>query len=270
MSTLVAQQKAFLEIAFSRAPQNAIENAANYIDQYWPRGLKVYLANGHAAAEAALLSAYPVLTQLLGQESLHDLACDFWHAQPPARGDMAQWGVGLAEFVQNTPQLAGEPYLPDLIRLEWALHQSLSAPNPQPDHASLALLVEQDPAQLRLKLSKPCFMIESSWPVVSIVQVHLDGTPANSPVFEGLAQKLKDGVAETAIVWRMGLQPRFRRVMPGEKNFVERLQLGSSLESALSNTPELDFQTWLPRAYQDQLLLAVEPLNTQLEARAKP
>ncbi|MBK6296151.1 MAG: hypothetical protein IPF55_19380 [Rhodoferax sp.] len=46
----------------------------------------------------------------------------FWHAQSPRHGDLAQWGGGLDAFVQDSEQLAQEPYLPDVAAVEWALH----------------------------------------------------------------------------------------------------------------------------------------------------
>ena len=101
--------------------ESAIQNIAAYTDADWARGLKVYQANGHALACSALRAAYPVVAQLLGDESFDALAKALWHAQPPRCGDAAAWGEGLADFVRASTQLASEPYLGDVAALEWAL-----------------------------------------------------------------------------------------------------------------------------------------------------
>jgi hypothetical protein len=267
MSTLSEQQNALLDIVLGRTPSSAINNAANYIDLSWQRGIKVYLANGHALAAEALRSTYPVLTQLLGDDSQRMLAYDFWHAHPPERGDMAQWGQALASFVQSSEQLSTEPYLPDVIRLEWALHQATTHPDPQPEPASLALLTTHDPLHITLKLARPCVILQSHWPVVSMVLAHQSNASDKALDFVGLAQKLKDGVAETALVWRQGLQPRLRQLIAGEQKWIELLQTRHSLQEALAGAPELDFQSWLPQAYSEELLLGAEPLQSESTQR---
>ena len=80
------------------------------------RGLEVYKANGHALAERALVAAYPVLAQMLGDESFSALARALWHATPPQCGDMAQWGDTLAEFVAASVQLLTEEVLLQMVR----------------------------------------------------------------------------------------------------------------------------------------------------------
>ncbi|APW45233.1 putative DNA-binding domain-containing protein [Rhodoferax antarcticus] len=95
MNRLAAQQQALLASLFDWPPDVAINNLASYADSTWARGLKVYQANGHALAQRALQAAYPVLAQLLGSESFAALAQDFWHQQPPQRGDIGQWGEAL-------------------------------------------------------------------------------------------------------------------------------------------------------------------------------
>ena len=84
------------------------------------RGLLTYQSNGLALAERALGAAYPVLAQLIGDESFAPLARQVWRQQPPQRGDLAFWGGGLAAFIEAAPQLADEPFLADIARVEWA------------------------------------------------------------------------------------------------------------------------------------------------------
>ena len=217
------------------------------------RGLKAYKANGHALAHSALQAAYPVVAQVLGDESFADLAHASWHAQPPMRGDVAQWGAGLAKFLENSVQLKDESYLPDVARVEWALHQCASAPDAQPDLATLALLTTQAPEQLQICLSPGCTVVRSAWPVASIVGAHLD----DSPSLQEAGAQLRRGEAQDSVVWRAGLRPRTRLALKGEHDVLQVLLKGGSLAAALDAAPKLDFGQWLPLAVQSGLVLAV-------------
>jgi hypothetical protein len=254
MSRLADQQQALLDVLFAWPSESAIDNIASYAINTYDKGLKAYQTNGHAVAERSLQAAYPVLTQLLGPESLSALARAFWHARPPVRGDLAQWGAALAEFIRASDQLADEPYLADVVALEWALHTSASAANATADAASFALLMQHDPGNLQLQLATGCAVLPSVWPVVSIVGAHLD----LSPSFDAVGQRLRAGVAETAVVWRADLRPRVREAQPGEAALLPALLGGLSLGAALDGAPELDFATWLPLAVQSRLLVGVK------------
>lgn len=253
MSGLEAQQQALLAVLFAGLPENAINNIAADAVISWARGLKAYKSNGHAAAERALQAAYPVLTQLLGDESLCALARAFWHAQPPLRGDLAQWGGGLGHFVRASEQLTCEPYLADVATVEWALHLCASAADQPLDAVSFALLMQHDPSQLQLRLAPGCTVEPSAWPVASIMGAHL----TNEPSFEEVGQRLRAGVREATVVWRADLQPRVRAAWPGEPDFLAALLRGRPLGEALDAAPALDFNAWLPMAVQSRLLLGV-------------
>ncbi len=253
MSRLALQQQALLAVLFDWPNHDAIQNIAGYADTIWARGLNVYQSNGHALACSVLRAAYPVMAQLLGDESFDALARALWHAQPPRCGDAAQWGAGLPAFVRASSQLADTPYLADVATLEWALHLAVSAADDQPDPASFALLGEHDPLNLQLLLSPGCAAFSSAWPVVSLVNAHLQ----QSPDFTQLGQLLRNGVGEDALVWRRGLQAQVRLALAGEVALVAALGNGHTFGSALAQASAIDIGTWLPMAVQSGLLLGV-------------
>lgn len=255
MNQLAAQQQALLASLFDWPASDAINHLATHADATWARGLKVYQANGHALAQRALQAVYPVLAQLLGCQSFDALAQDFWHQQPPKRGDIGQWGEALKAFVGSSAQLANEPYLPDVAALEWARHRSASAADATQDAASFALLGLHDADALQLRLAPGCAALPSAWPVVSIVNAHLQ----HSPTLAEAGQRLRDGVAECALVWRVGLRVQLRHAEPGEAAFVGALAQGHRLGAALAAAPQLDLDldAWLPMAVQTGLLLGV-------------
>ncbi len=223
------------------------------------RAVMAYRAHGRALAPRALAAAYPVLAQLLDEENFGALARAFWLAHPPALGDIAQWGAGLAEFVRQAPQLASEPYLADVAHVEWALHRLAFAQDEMPDLASFALLTTQDCATLTLVLAPGTVCIASPWPVASIINAH----QGNAPSLADAARLLHEQVGETALVWRDGLRPRVRAAAPGEADFVVALQAGATLPGALAQAGALDFNDWLVAAVQSALALAAMPLSLE-------
>lgn len=253
MSALARQQQALLDALFAWPAQDAMKIVAACASDTGARGLKAYQTNGHALAERALAAAYPVVAQLLGDESFGDLARALWHAHPPQRGDVAQWGAPLAEFLRASPQLQDEPYLHDVARAEWALHRCAGAADQSADLTTLALLTTHDPAQLGLVLAPGCAALHSLWPVASIVNAHLEQAPALAEV----GRQLRDAVAQDVVVWRAGLRACVREAMPGETGFLQALLQSRSLESALNASPALDFGQWLPMAVHSGLVLSI-------------
>lgn len=256
MSALAQQQQAMLESLLLPESITAIKNIAICADAMGARGLKVYKANGHALAERALGAAYPVLAQMLGDASFSALARALWHATPPQYGDMAQWGDTMPGFVAASAQLADEPYLADVARLEWALHTCAGAADAVLKPATLALLGSDDLDRLTLQMAPGTALLSSPWPVASLVRAHLD----DGVTMAQAAALLHIGQAEDTVVWRQGFRPRLRCALPGEAGFMSALLQSQTLGAALDAAPQLDINKWLSEAIETGLLMAVHPL----------
>lgn len=270
MSRLATQQQALLAALFDWPPDDAMHNIASYACLERARGLKTYKSNGHALAQRALQAAYPVLAQLLGAESFAALASAYWHASPPACGDVTQWGAGLPDFVRGSAQLQDEPYLGDVAVLEWAVHGATNAADATVDAPSFALLADHDPAHLHLQLSPGCGALASDWPVASIWAAHVD----QSVSFDAVRQRLQANQPECALVWRAGLQAQVGQISATEQLFLTQLLAGHSLGAALEAVPNVspspdtaaawDINVWLGQAVQSGLLLGVQWLPSKL------
>lgn len=260
MTTLATQQQVLLEALFDWPPQDAARRLtahASGVGSNPQRGLKAYQANGHMLAERALRAAFPVLAHMLGEESFADLARAFWHAQPPQRGDIAQWGQTLADFVAGSVQLQDEPYLADVARAEWALHRAATAPDREADVSSLALLTTDDPHTLSLDLAPGLVTLKSAWPLASLLLAHLEGQPSLAEV----GAQLRSQTPQEVVVWRAGFQPGVRQALAGELDLLRALQSGVALEPAVDAATGLDFSHWLPLAVQTGLVLGAHHLS---------
>jgi len=251
MSAALAHQQSQLLQALFGGSHNMLEQLNKPMSS---RGLQAYQANGQALAERALTAAYPVVAQMLGQESFAPLARYFWQQHPPQRGDMAQWGSLLADFLQTAPQLKDEPFLGDVARVEWALHNAANAGDAQADLPSFTLLSQA--GEVTLQLSPGVFLLASSYPVVSLVSAHL----SNNLGLAQAAEKLQSGSGEHALVWRQGFKPCLRQHSAAEHALVQALQSGQALEQALDAAfkndaaNEFEFNGWLSQSVQSGLI----------------
>jgi hypothetical protein len=261
MSALREQQEQLLQALWQSQHHAAIEFAAG-CDRLlastpdpaqWQRGLKAYRSNAHELAQRALSAAYPVVAQLLGDDNFRALAQAHWLAHPPQRGDVAQWGGALAVHIEALPDLAREePFMADVARVEWLLHIAASATDPALDTSSFELMTISDPQNLTLVLGPAVACVASAWPVVSLVAAHT----THEVSFDEAAQRLAQGVAETAIVWRDGYRPRLRTAAQGEAAFIAALQEKQSLADALQLAGDFDFTSWLSPAAQSGMIVA--------------
>lgn len=227
------------------------------------RGLRAYQSHGPALAERALGAAYPVIAQLMGDENFAALARQFWRAQPPNCGDMAQWGDGLANFLAAAPQLADEPFVADVALIEWALHRASFAADSSADLSSFGLLSAEPPAVPSLWLSQGAWLLDSRFPVVSLIHAHQFPAEDQKSALAHAAALMACGTGEKALVWRDGFKPRLRHLGGAEHALIRALQSGQSLEAALTQAGDaqnkssevaFDFAVWLAHSVKSGLV----------------
>ena len=268
---LAAQQAALLDllhvdtidlIALTADPKTTngpfcLKNKASAV-----RGLRAYRANAQALCERALHTCYPVLQQLLGGDNFAHLAQDFWHAAPPQRGDLAQWGSELADYLRQVPQLQTlleeHAYLPDVAKVEWALHCAATASDAALDAQSFELFAATDSTELRLRLSPGCAVLPSAYPVVAIAHLH---DARMSTLHEAARYAIAAGQGQSALIWRQGFRPMLSAVDVAPRALIEAVLQGRSLagalDAALVQTPDFDVSAWLAASVQSGLVVGV-------------
>lgn len=228
------------------------------------RGLQAYQANAGALAERALAAAFPTLQEMLSEDSFAHLARAFWQHAPPARGDLGTWGEELAAFVAAAPDLADEPYLADMVRLEWAVHQAQAAADAELDGESLALLASSEPDQIWLRPKPGTQVLVSAHPVVSIWQAHRQAPQAGEDRFAAVREAFSTAPEQTALIWRDGWQVRVAALDPADARLTRALldgvSLGQALQQAMTEVNDFAFEPWLVSALARRWLAAVSPL----------
>jgi hypothetical protein len=226
-----ADQQAFVDAVLGRAEAPARLRDAR-------GGLDLYRNNLRALSAQALAVAFVRLREALGEDDFASLAWTFWRHAPPVSGDLGDWGGELADFLIER---AGEDSgLPDLARLDWAVHRAERSADAPLDAESLQLLGTTSPEALWLALR----------PAVTL-----------------LAQR--DGAV---LVWRASWRGAWRALPAGEAAFVAAVLAGASLAEALEHAgvkgsgaeADFDFGTWLQAALQNAWLHAVRPTPPNL------
>lgn len=228
---VMARQQALVAALTSRGPAPPGLSALAGVEDGIARGLQAYRVNAQALSAKALGAVYPQLKALLGEASFDAMAWTFWRTCPPSQGDLAQWGGALASFLAAQDGMDAE--LPDLARLEWALHQAEAAADVELDTASLGLLASVEAVDLALRLR---------------------------PGVQVLAQQTTGPL----LVWRKGWQAHSMALTDAEAGLMQALLDGLDLETALSLAgSDLDFSAWLQAALREAWLHRAERLNIE-------
>lgn len=133
----------------------------------------LYRGNLSATWDKTMSAAFPVLRELVGAEFFSALSRAYGTAHPSSDPDLNRFGAHFAQFLETFEHVAQYPYLPDMARLEWALHRAHYAPDARA--MSAAELAMHGPEQLesaRLELHPACFLLASQWAVVALWQAH--------------------------------------------------------------------------------------------------
>lgn len=128
---LARQQQTFTAALLGRGDASAALAMFREPPAVAAQRLEVYRANIRAGRLSALRAAYPVVEALVGSEFFEALARAHAQEQGSTNGDLNRFGQHFAMFLQGFEPVRRQSalaYLPDLARLEWAVHQAESAP----------------------------------------------------------------------------------------------------------------------------------------------
>lgn len=252
--TEAKRQQALMAAILARGGREALQPWLAARPSGVVRGLQAYRANAGASAERSLASAFPTVQALVGEASFASLARAYWHAEPPVRGDLAQFGIGLPTFIGASDQLADVPYLADAARLDWLLAEAERSHDVEMVAESLQWLGEAEPARLRLLLKPGVGLLASDHPVVSLWKAHQ--LVEDAAAHRARARTMLDeGQGEAALVWREGWRARAEVLDAPSARWMRAVLDGDTLAGALQRAGEgFVFEAWLGEALQRQWL----------------
>ena len=199
--------------------------------------LAIYRANTAAAATKALGAAYPVVRQVVGDAFFNGVVHAYQRLVPSTSGDLFDYGEAFAGFLADFPHTQSLPYLPDLARLEWAVHRAYGAEDAKAwDRQALAQVAPTRQSAIRFDWAAGTAMVDSNFPIVRIWQIH-------QPDFEG-EFNVDWSVRECALVAREGFRVAVSALGAGDAAFISTSMAGTALgecvESAWAADPSFD------------------------------
>ncbi len=226
MPDLIASQRAIAAALRDRA--NIARAATLFVGDgaLVDRRLAVYRGNAVAASAKALGAAFPVAKQVVGEEFFDGLARRYWQTSASTSGDLHEYGDRFAEFVSEFEPARELPYLADLVRLEWLVHQAYCAPDSARLMAQeLAAVAPEEQASLHLEMLAGAGLMASPFPIVRIWTIH-------QPSYQGQFN-VDWSVAERALVTREGMRVTVTALSAGPFALYDAFARGRTLEDAL-------------------------------------
>ncbi len=198
-------------------------------------GFDVYRNNATSNYLEALRDTYPAIEQVVGEGFFAHLAARYACDIPSVSGTLDDFGAGFAAFIADFPGLESLDYVPDLARLEWALHRVFhAADRASLDPAALSSFDADALERARLTLNPAAWLIESPYPILAIWNLaHAAGQHA-----EGV--DLQQGADQLLVLRAADLQPRIHRLDDATFRLLARLDSGASIGDALLDALSVD------------------------------
>jgi len=189
--------------------------------------LGVYAGTARANFTESLISSYPAVRRLVGEDYFHQCARGFHARHPSLSGDLQPAGAGFAQYLS---ELHGDDefrYLGEVARLEWLIQDTLLAA----DHAPLDLVkLQQVPADdyddLSFCLHPSARLFASKYPCVAIWEANV-GSDAEPELID-----LGAGPDRVLLVRTRG-QLSCQRLSCGEQRFLESIRTGERFADAV-------------------------------------
>ncbi len=219
-------------------------------------GARLAIYRHHVAATLTdvLKDVYQVVCRLVDERFFGYAADRFIAAHPPASPCLFEYGEAFAAFLSGFDPCRHLAYLPDVARLEWAMHQAHHAEHTAAvDIRGLAGIDSDDLVRVTVRLHPSLTLLASAWPVDRIWR-------ANQPDADPATVVDLDAGGARLAVWRQGEDVVFRALTPGTSAFLGELHDGRPLdaaaEAALALDRGFDLAAALAALFRDEVLVA--------------
>ncbi|MCF8197949.1 MAG: DNA-binding domain-containing protein [Sulfuritalea sp.] len=216
MNTLLALQQRFQKAVISGDQQYANAMPGDV------RGrLEIYANAYRGRLIDVLADNYPVLYRAMGDAAFRELANTYISAQPSTFRSVRWYGDGLVDFITEEDDRIPHPALADIARMDWATRAAFDAADANPlTHAELAGIAPEKWSDLRFSLVPSFDLIDIDWAIEALWHALNNDENAETEAPEAHRHSL--------IIWRYGLETRWRALQPLEALALKAVQSGAS------------------------------------------
>jgi hypothetical protein len=169
----------------------------------------------------ALLTDYPGLHALAGDEEFDGIGRAFIDAQPSSYYNLRWYGGELPNFLRTAEAYREYTVLAEMADFEWALSTAFDAPDePVLRIEDVAKVVPEAWAEMRFRPHASVQLVDLRWDVVSVWKAANEEREAEAPAASATAVRW--------IVWRFELRTLFRSMVADEAATFDALRGGAS------------------------------------------
>jgi Putative DNA-binding domain len=189
--------------------------------------LNIYRNNVFSNYRSALEAIYPAIFSLVGADYFRAAAYRYVEHYPSFSGDIHHYGEQFAKLLESLPGAADLAYLPDVARLEWAIHAAFHAADCERlDLSRLQSIVPDDYSKLRFALNPAARLLKSDFPIRKIWQVNLPDYQGDQHV------DLSEG-GENLLIMRRNFVMEVEAISSTEAVALDSFKRGETFDQAL-------------------------------------
>jgi hypothetical protein len=228
---------------------------AEIVDDVVPAEARLAIYRHHVLTTLteALRSVYPVVCRLVDERFFAYVADRFVRRHPPSGPCLVEYGAALPEFLAEFEPCRHLAYLPDVARLEWAIHAAHHADDFEPLAAtSFADVDPSSVGDIIFRFDPSLALVASRWPIEAIWRAHQ--TP------EEIGWISADDGGQLVQVRQhdhgVDVRPLAPAVYAFRRELVAGGRLGDAVASAVAEDQAFDVSGALHALFHDQLLIA--------------
>jgi hypothetical protein len=214
--------------------------------------LSIYRNNVVTRLTDTLSAAFPVVCKLVDRGFFAYAADTFLHQHLPASGCLSDYGGDFPSFLAEFPPAAEPRYLPDVARLEWAIHQVRRVAAFPPIVIAALAEMKGDPSLFRLCLTPAVQFVASPYAIDQIWIAHQRDNPWDELQLGSAGVQLQiSSVKRLSIVNLSPSTWEFRaRLAEGER-------LGAAIATAMAVSSDFDTTLALAALFRDELVTGI-------------
>lgn len=222
------------------------------------KGLDIYQNNLLMNAARSLAITYPVITKMLGDHAMTVLAKRLLKSDMPATGDWADWGYHLAGELADSEVIGSLPFIADMAKLEWRLHQINASKQSQFLSSSLHLIQSESLHHLCMQMQPELTLLSSAYPLADLWLAHCPWQPDFTPDISTLKNILQTKCTVFyCLLYQHQSHAQVKAIHMQEYRFMKDVQKKMSLTSLINAHPLIDLSEWIKSAIKLNVLAAI-------------
>jgi hypothetical protein len=186
--------------------------------------LQIYKDNVLINLSQNLKVKYEAICKLVDERFFKYAASEYIKTNRPTSGNIDEYGENFADFLRDFKPTSDLKYLPDIARLEWALHTAYFAADANKiDAVALSQVNPEKLGELKFSLHPSAKIIVSNFPIDKIYRMTMENTNENIDITAG---------GENILVVRPEYKIEMIIIDNAETVFLDALQNGWNLFQA--------------------------------------